>query len=153
MARGLSPAAAKAQTVALFQNNKYEIATDTLKLDAAQAQAYLQTRAELARIAVEGDKEAAIPARWIPTQAEGERVADFWLWTAWTAAARRPGSEASYTQNWPHEPLVGNSITPISHLWSILSIILLILGVGLMVWHHASQPAEDFPAPLSLIHI
>ena len=149
-ARGLSPAEAKAQTIALFQNNKYEIATDTLKLDAAQAQAYLQTRAELARIAVEGDKEAAIPARWIPTQAEGERVADFWLWTAWTAAARRPGSEASYTQNWPHEPLVGNSITPISHLWSILSVILLILGVGLMVWHHASQPAEAFPAPQAI---
>ncbi len=149
-ARGVSPAEARAQTVALFQNNKYEIATDTLKLDAAQAQAYLQTRAELARIAVEGDKEAAIPARWIPTQAEGERVADFWLWTAWTAAARRPGSEASYTQNWPHEPLVGNTITPISHLWSILSIILLILGVGLMVWHHASQPAEDFPAPQAI---
>ncbi len=149
-ARGVSPAEAEAQTVALFQNNKYEIATDTLKLDAAQAQAYLQTRAELARIAVEGDKEAAIPARWIPTQAEGERVADFWLWTAWTAAARRPGSEASYTQNWPHEPLVGNTITPISHLWSILSIILLILGVGLMVWHHASQPAEEFPAPQAI---
>ncbi|MEI6592708.1 MAG: hypothetical protein WCL47_05675, partial [Holophagaceae bacterium] len=114
-ARGVSPAEAKAQTIALFQNNKYEIATGTLKLDAAQAQAYLQTRAELARIAVQGDKEAAIPARWIPTQAEGERVADFWLWTAWTASARRPGSAASYTQNWPHEPLVGNSITPISH--------------------------------------
>ncbi len=148
--RGVSPAEAKAQTTFLFRNNKYEIATDTLKLDAAQAQAYLQTRAELARIAVEGDKEAAIPAHWIPTQAEGERVADFWLWTAWTAAARRPGSEASYTQNWPHEPLVGNSITPISHLWSILSIILLILGVGLMVWHHASQPAEEFPAPQAI---
>ena len=149
-ARGVSPAEAKAQTIALFQNNKYEIATGTLKLDAAQAQAYLQTRAELARIAVQGDKEAAIPARWIPTQAEGERVADFWLWTAWTASARRPGSAASYTQNWPHEPLVGNSITPISHLWSILSIILLILGVGLMVWHHASQPAEEFPAPQAI---
>ena len=149
-ARGLSPAEAKAQTVALFQSNRYEIATGTLKLDAAQAKAYLQTRAELARIAVQGDKEAAIPARWIPTQAEGERVADFWLWTAWTASARRPGSAVSYTQNWPHEPLVGNSITPISHLWSILSIILLILGVGLMVWHHASQPAEEFPAPQAI---
>ena len=149
-AKGASPAEAKAQTVALFQSNKYEIASDTLRLDATQAKAYLQTRAELARIAVEGDKEAAIPARWIPTQAEGERVADFWLWTAWTAAARRPGSEASYTQNWPHEPLVGNSITPISHLWSILSVVLLILGVGLMVWHHASQPAEEFPAPQAI---
>lgn len=146
-AKGLSTAEAKAQTVAIFQSNRYESSSQTLTLDAAQAAAYVKTRNELARIAVEGDKEAAIPAHWIPTLQEGERVADFWLWTAWSAAARRPGAAHSYTQNWPQEPLVGNTITPISHLWSILSIILLILGVGLMVWHHASQPAEEFPEP------
>ena len=149
-ARGLSLAEAKAQTIAIFQNNRYELTTGTLTFDAAQAQAYLQTRTELAKIAVEGNKEAAIPARWIPTMQEGERVADFWLWTAWSAAARRPGRDHSYTQNWPHEPLVGNAITPISHLWSILSVILLVLGVGLMVWYHASQPAEEFPEPQAI---
>ena len=132
-ARGVSIADAKASTVSIFQGNRYELATGTLTLGAAQAAAYLATRAELAKIAVEGDRGAAIPARWIPTMREGERVADFWLWTAWSAAARRPGANHSYTQNWPQEPLVGNTITPISHLWSILSIILLILGVGLMV--------------------
>lgn len=144
---GLSPAEAKAQTIAIFQSNKYETSTRVLTLDAAQSAAYLKTRNELAKIVVDGDKEAAIPAHWIPTVQEGERVADFWLWTAWAAAARRPGQAHSYTQNWPQEPLVGNTITPISHLWSILSVILLILGVGLMVWHHASQPAEEFPEP------
>jgi len=67
--------------------------------------------------------------------------------TAWTAAARRPGLDHSYTQNWPQESLVGNQITPLSHLWSILSIVLLILGVGLMVWFQASQKEEPFPDP------
>jgi nitric oxide reductase subunit B len=148
--KGLSQAEAKAQLVSLFQANRYDSATGTLTLDAVQAKAYLQTRSELADIAVQGDKASAIPARWIPTLQEGERVADFWLWTAWAAAARRPGATHSYTQNWPQEPLVGNSITPISHLWSILSIILLILGVGLMVWHHASQPEEAFPEPKAI---
>ncbi|WP_243314743.1 nitric-oxide reductase large subunit [Geothrix paludis] len=146
-AQGASLADARATTVSIFQSNQYESSTGTLKLNAAQAAAYLKAREELAKVAVEGDKGAAIPARWIPTMQEGERVADFWLWTAWTAAARRPGADHSYTQNWPQEPLVGNTITPISHLWSILSIILLILGVGLMVWHHANQPAEEFPDP------
>ncbi len=145
-----SQAEAKAQLISLFQANRYDSGTGVLTLDAVQASAYLQTRSELARIAVEGDSSAAIPARWIPTLQEGERVADFWLWTAWAAAARRPGATHSYTQNWPQEPLVGNSITPISHLWSILSIVLLVLGVGLMVWHHASQPEEAFPAPKAI---
>ncbi len=148
--QGVSLAEAKARTISQFQTNTYETTTGTLKLGASQAQAYLQTRAELAKVAFGGDKEAAIPARWIPTQQEAERVADFWLWTAWSASTRRPDTAHSYTQNWPQEPLVGNTITPISHLWSILSIVLLILGVGLMIWHHASQPAEAFPEPMAI---
>jgi len=150
-AAGASPAEARERTRALFQANGYEPATGTLRLDALQTRAYLQARADLAHVVVDGDPDAAIPARWIPTQEEGERVADFFLWTAWTASARRPGSAASYTQNWPQEALVGNQITPLSHLWSILSIVLLILGVGLMVWHHAAQPEEAFPEPRPML--
>jgi len=149
-AQGLSDAEAKAQTQAIFQANTFDAPSATLKMGAVQAAAYLQTRNELAKIVVEGDKSASIPAHWIPTMAEGERVADFFLWTAWSAAARRPGEAASYTQNWPHEPLVGNTITPISHLWSILSIALLIVGVGLMVWYHAAQPHEAMPDPKAI---
>jgi len=146
-AEGLGTVEAEAKVKDLFQTNKYDNTSGELTLPAVQAQAYLKTRTELAQIAFQGDSGASIPARWIPELHEAERVADFWLWTAWTAAARRPGQAHSYTQNWPQEVLVGNAITPVSHLWSILSIILLLLGVGLMVWHHASQPAEDFPDP------
>jgi nitric oxide reductase subunit B len=150
-AQGVSSAEARERTQAIFKTNRYEISTQVLSLEPAQAQAYVQTRNELARIAFEGDKEAAIPARWIPSLAEAQRVADFWLWTAWAAAAQRPGADHSYTQNWPQEPLVGNGITPISHLWTILSMVLLILGVGLMVWHHARQPEEAFPDPKPIL--
>ncbi len=146
-AQGLSQAEAEAQLRAIFQANRYELSGGVLRLNALQAAAYLQTRDELAKVAVLGDREAAIPARWIPTMQEGERVADFWLWTAWAAAAHRPGLDHSYTLNWPQEPLVGNAITPISHLWSILSMVLLILGIGIMIWHHARQPHEPFPDP------
>lgn len=148
-AAGLSDAEARARTQAAFQTNTFK--DGVLTLDAARASAYEATREELARTVSEGDKDASIPARWIPTKAEGERVADFFLWTAWTAAARRPGEDHSYTQNWPQESLVGNQITPISHLWSILSIVLLILGVGLMVWFQASQPEEAFPDPKPMV--
>ncbi|BDU74797.1 nitric-oxide reductase large subunit [Mesoterricola silvestris] len=144
-ASGLSDAEARARTQAAFQSNSFQ--DGTLTLDAPRAAAYAATREELARTVFGGDRDAAIPARWIPSMEEGERVADFFLWTAWTAAARRPGEDVSYTQNWPQESLVGNQITPISHLWSILSIVLLILGVGLMVWFQASQKEEAFPAP------
>jgi nitric oxide reductase subunit B len=146
-ASGLSDAEARARTQVLFQANGYDPGARALRLDAFQTQAYLETREELAQVVFNGDRDAAIPARWIPTLEEGRRVADFFLWTAWSASARRPGSAASYTQNWPQESLVGNQITPLSHLWSILSIVLLVLGVGLLVWRQASQPEEAFPDP------
>jgi len=146
-AAGLGEADARERTREAFKTNGYDPATGSLGLDPARAKAYVQTRDELAHVVTDGDQDAAIPARWIPSLQEGQRVADFFLWTAWTAAARRPGSAASYTQNWPQEALVGNQITPISHLWSILSIVLLVLGVGMLVWYQASRPEEGFPEP------
>jgi nitric oxide reductase subunit B len=150
-ATGCSEAEARARTHELFRTNPYQTASGALPLDALRARAYVRTRTELAHTVVDGDPQAAIPARWIPSLGEGERVADFFLWTAWTASAERPGTQVSYTQNWPQEQLVGNDITRISHLWSILSIVLLIMAVGLMVWYQASQPEEAFPEPRPMI--
>jgi nitric oxide reductase subunit B len=150
-ASGLSDAEARARTQSLFRTNTYDAASGTLPLDGARGRAYARTRAELSHMIVDGDKDASIPAHWIPTLTEGERVADFFLWTAWTASAERGDTGVTYTQNWPQEKLVGNMITPISHLWSILSIVLLILCVGLMVWYQAAQPEEAFPEPKPLL--
>ncbi|MBK8793762.1 MAG: nitric-oxide reductase large subunit [Holophaga sp.] len=147
-AKGLSDAESAARLKVLFQTNTFS--DGTITLDPIQAQAYLQTRAELAKVVHEGDRAASIPAKWIPTAEQADRVGDFFLWTAWASSARRPGESSSYTLNWPQEPLVGNAITPISHLWTILSIVLLLMGVGLLVWHHASQPHEAFPDPKAI---
>ena len=40
------------------------------------------------------------------------KMSAFFWWTAWAAATDRPGgTDVSYTQNWPHEPLVRNQPT------------------------------------------
>jgi hypothetical protein len=52
----------------------------------------------------------------------------------------------TYTQNWPHEPLVGNQPTGGAVVWSVISFVLLLGGIGGMVWYFGSQPralAED----------
>jgi nitric oxide reductase subunit B len=48
------------------------------------------------------------------------------------AAATRPGTDYSYTNNWPPEPLVGNRVTANAVLWSVRSLIALLGGVGLL---------------------
>jgi nitric oxide reductase subunit B len=61
----------------------------------------------------------------------------FFFWSAWSSATDRPGeTDLSYTSNWPHEPLVGNVPTTGTGIWSIVSVILLIAGVGALVWYH-----------------
>ena len=58
----------------------------------------------------------------------------FFFWTAWTASAERPNTNASYTNNWPHEPLINNVPTPENVVWSIASVVFLIAGIGFVVW-------------------
>jgi nitric oxide reductase subunit B len=82
----------------------------------------------------------------------------FVWWSSWSAVTNRPGKHISYTNNWPHEPLVGN--TPPSHLlmWTVFSVLFLIAGIALLGWHHARQRDETPPAlpasdPLAMIRI
>src|SRR5262245_52383580 len=71
----------------------------------------------------------------------------FVWWSAWAAVTERPGTKVTYTNNWPHEPLVGN--TPPSHLlmWTVFSVLFLIAGIALLGWHHARHK-DEAPAPL-----
>jgi nitric oxide reductase subunit B len=67
----------------------------------------------------------------------------FFFWTAWAAATDRPGeTNLSYTSNWPHEPLVGNTLTGTAAIWSMVSIILLLAGIVAMLWLHGGTKHE-----------
>ena len=44
----------------------------------------------------------------------------------------------SYTQNWPHEPLIDNTPTADAVVWSVVSFVLLLAGVAGMVWYFGS---------------
>jgi nitric oxide reductase subunit B len=87
----------------------------------------------------------------LPKPEDRHALTAFFFWSAWSAATDRPGeSGLSYTSNWPYEPLVGNTMTPGSAMWSIVSIVLLIGGIAGMVWYHTAQAeAPDPQAPRS----
>jgi len=51
-------------------------------------------------------------------------------WAAWACSTLRPGTNYSYTNNWPEEPLVGNRPTGQVLLWSALSLVALLCGTG-----------------------
>lgn len=82
---------------------------------------------------------------------EGRRKAltSFFFWTAWACTTQRPGSGVTYTNNWPHEPLVGNHPTAANILWSILSVVLLIAGIGGLVWYKSFRDHGENPPDVS----
>src|SRR5262249_39012081 len=63
-----------------------------------------------------------------------EQVRALFAWTAWAGAVERPGKSYSYTNNWPPEPMAGNAATADAIIWSVISIIALLGGSGLVFY-------------------
>ena len=79
----------------------------------------------------------------VPDADRRSKLTAFFFWTAWACTTERPGSSVTYTNNWPHEPLVGNHPTAANVLWSIISVVLLLGGIGALVWWRAFRPEAD----------
>ena len=68
---------------------------------------------------------------------------NFFFWISWACVTERPGQSITYTNNWPAEELVGNHPTGSLLLWTGFSVIVLIAGIGLMVWYYARRRDEE----------
>jgi nitric oxide reductase subunit B len=88
-------------------------------------------------------KDYAIPANTIKTPERQRLMNAFFFWAAWACGTDRPGSDVTYSQNWPHEALIGNNPTSSIIIWSIVSVIALLAGVGAMVWYNAARRDEE----------
>ena len=84
----------------------------------------------------------------LPSLEARKDLAKFFFWTAWTASAERPNTHATYTNNWPHEPLINNVPTPENVIWSIASVVFLIAGIGFVVWIWSFKRREDEKDPV-----
>ncbi|NRA19865.1 MAG: nitric-oxide reductase large subunit [Oceanospirillaceae bacterium] len=85
-----------------------------------------------------------------------ENFSAFIFWTAWAAVTNRPNDTYTYTHNWPHDAQVGNTMTSSLMVWSILSVCGLIMGIGALIWYHASlrhEPSAEVPVNDSLFSI
>ncbi len=86
----------------------------------------------------------------VPDAERRKALTAFFFWTSWASTTNRPGQEVTYTNNWPHEPLVNNHPTSANILWSMVSVVLLLAGVGGLVWWRAfrgdDEPRVQAPA-------
>jgi len=128
-------AAADERTRRELRENRYDPANDVLTWTDAQAGAFEALHQHYAAEVM--DRQASggggLGPHAIQDPAVSRRIVAFIAWTAWTAAATRPGRPHSYTNNWPPEDLVGNRLTQEAVVWSTLSIIVLLGGIGLLL--------------------
>jgi len=83
------------------------------------------------------------PAGYITKPAEIRQLTAFFFWGAWVCGAERPGEKYSYTNNWPYDPLAGNTITSEIILWSIIGSLGLVIGLGLVLYYHGRLDKLD----------
>ncbi|HEY4785079.1 MAG TPA: cbb3-type cytochrome c oxidase subunit I, partial [Bacteroidales bacterium] len=88
-------------------------------------------------------KAYAIPANTIKDEARMAKMSDFFFWTAWSCVTQRPGKDISYTNNWPGDELVGNKPAPTLILWTGFSVIMLLIGIGLLAFYYARSKDEE----------
>lgn len=81
----------------------------------------------------------AFPVNTRLSDANAHALNAFYFWTAWATTTNRPDDTITYTSNWPHEPLVGNVPTAPIFMWSMISIIVLLAGIGALVWYYARE--------------
>ncbi|MGK4006227.1 nitric-oxide reductase large subunit [Sorangium sp. So ce1036] len=139
-------AALRARLEDRMRRNTYDAAQGTITVDPARAAAFDALAAHYASVFGEGRDEYAIPRGALVDPDRQRAMAAFFWWTAWASATERPGEDVSYTQNWPHEPLVGNRPTGEAVVWSVVSFVLLLAAVGGMVWYFAAREREPEPA-------
>ena len=94
-------------------------------------------------------KNFAMKEDTLPDAGRREQMTRFFFWTSWVAATERPGQDATYTNNWPHEPLIGNQPTGENLMWSVISVILLVAGIGFLVWAWAFLRKQDEEEPVA----
>ena len=148
-------AALRARLQQEMRTNTFDPVTQTLTVSNARAGVISEVHDHYS--ALFGDtaefeslrEQYAIANDAIPSKQHRELMPAFFFWTAWATTTQRPGSDITFTNNWPHEPLVGNSPTTGTLMWSIASVILLLGALGGMCWYYVStlHEGETVTAP------
>lgn len=129
-----------------MRRNTYDPATGAVTITPERAAAIAVVQSHFRDLYQASTPEAqklrvdyAFPVHTRLSDADAHAVAAFYFWTSWAASTERPGKTITYTSNWPHEPLVGNEPTAAILLWSLISILVLLGGIGALVWFYARE--------------
>ncbi len=136
-------AAFKARLIDQVKVNSYNADTETIIVSKDRYKAIQNNATYYTKIFSEGHEEYAIPKNFLVDTSKLKDLTAFLFWTSWAASTNRPDETITYTSNWPHEPLINNTISIDAQIWSGFSIILLLLFIALLVWYYIKNQHEE----------
>lgn len=150
-----SKASLQAKLQTEMRTNTYDPKTGDLIISPLRAQAFRTISQHFTSLFTNDPKLAqlrddyALPDNTIADLSRVSPFNAFLWWATWSCATDRSGSTITYTNNWPHEPLIGNNLTGSMVVWSVVSFVLLLAGIGALAWYYAVQKhqenSEEFP--------
>ena len=139
-----------------LRKNTYDPTTGIITYSPLRAEAAQEVGEHYAKLFLGDDapeyvklrSDYALRGKSLEDPAKMAKMNAFFAWTSWVCVASRPGSDVSYTNNWPHDPVIGNVAPTSLHLWSGFSVLMLLTAVGILVYYYAqSKEDEDGPLP------
>ena len=125
-----------------IRKNNYDEATGRLTIEPVRARAFEDNLKHYTDIFTNGRTAYAVQRNAQADPAKLRQLNSFFFWTSWASATNRPNNTISYTSNFPSEPLVGNVPTSSAIVWTGVSVIMLLAGIGWLVWYYASRETE-----------
>jgi nitric oxide reductase subunit B len=127
---GSASTTAEHQVIKDFKTNTYDASTKTLTYTPAQVKAFEQLVVYYADYFGSGSHAKGMRPDAITDRAQIRQLTSFFSWSAWSSSTLRPDKNYTYTNSWPPEPLVDNHPPANVLVWSVLSLIALLAGIG-----------------------
>jgi nitric oxide reductase subunit B len=122
-----------------IRKNNYDQASGRLTIEPVRARAFEENLKHYSDVFANGKPVYAVQRNAQADPAKLRQLNSFFFWTSWASSTNRPNNTISYTSNFPSEPLVGNVPTSSAIVWTGVSVIMLLAGIGWMVWYYASR--------------
>jgi len=140
----------------IFRTNTYNERTEIITIDSVRAEAINNLTEYYSFLFTNGSEEYAIQKNAMSDSVKLRKLSAFLFWGSWAASTNRINTVVTYTNNWPHEKLISNEPTAAMIVWTGVSIIVLLLGIGGMAAFYASKREavhqDNFPSTDPLLN-
>ena len=116
-----------------LKGNRYNPGTGTLEFSPGETAATRALEPYWADYFSRENSAPGLPPGSIEDPQEIRSLNAYFAWATWATVANRPGKNYTYTNNWPYDPDAGNRPSTQAYVWSALSVVALLGGLGLVL--------------------